>query len=64
MTRKLWYRKPAQEYIAGLPLGNGKLAAMVLGTVPRERIALNHELLWRGNHRLREVEECATAPPS
>ncbi len=57
MTRKLWYRKPATEYMAGLPVGNGKLAAMVLGTVPRERIALNHELLWRGVHRDRDVED-------
>jgi alpha-L-fucosidase 2 len=55
MTRKLWYREPAAEYMAGLPVGNGKLAAMVLGTVPRERIALNHEALWRGAHREREV---------
>ncbi len=44
--------------MAGLPIGNGKLAGMVLGTVPRERIALNHELLWRGEHRGRDVEEC------
>ena len=63
MTRKLWYRKPATEYMAGLPIGNGVLAAMVLGSVPRERIALNHELLWRGQHREREVEEKAQFLP-
>ena len=57
MTRKLWYRQPAAEYIAGLPVGNGTLAAMVLGSVPQERIALNHEALWRGVHRDRDVEE-------
>ncbi len=56
MARRLWYRKPAQEWMAGLPIGNGKLAAMELGTVPRERIALNHEWLWRGRNREREVE--------
>ncbi len=58
MNRKLWYRQPAAEYMAGLPLGNGRLAAMVLGTVPRERIALNHEWLWRGVHRDRDVQDC------
>ena len=44
---KLWYQKPAKKWDAGLPIGNGHIGAMVLGTVPRERIALNHTRLWR-----------------
>lgn len=40
----------------GLPIGNGRLAAMVMGTYKRERIALNHEWLWRGTNRNRDTE--------
>jgi alpha-L-fucosidase 2 len=54
MRNRLWYRQPAREYIEGLPIGTGRLAAMVLGIVEEERLALNHEWLWRGVHRGRE----------
>ena len=47
----LWYDKPAGLYTEGLPIGTGRLAAMVFGGVRRERVALNHEWLWRGRHR-------------
>ena len=42
--------------MSGLPIGNGRLAAMVLGHADNERVALNHEWLWRGNGRDRDVE--------
>lgn len=54
----LWYTAPAGEWKEGLPIGNGVLAGMVLGTQPRERIALNHEWLWRANGRERDIEPC------
>ena len=54
MHDRMWYRQPAGEYMAGLPVGTGRLAAMVLGGIAEERIALNHEWLWRGNNRDRE----------
>ena len=56
---RLWYTSPASRYTAGLPLGTGRLAAMVLGDPLEERIALNHEWLWRGVHRNRETERRA-----
>ena len=31
MAKKLWYTEPANEYMCGLPIGTGRLAAMVLG---------------------------------
>jgi alpha-L-fucosidase 2 len=34
----LWYRAPAVEWTEALPVGNGRLGAMVFGGVPRERI--------------------------
>lgn len=59
MNQRLWYRKPACDWTEGLPIGTGRLAAMVLGTCPRERLALNHEWLWEGIHRFRDVEPAA-----
>jgi alpha-L-fucosidase 2 len=44
----LWYRQPGQEWLEGLPLGNGILGAMVFGGVPQERIALNEGTFWSG----------------
>jgi alpha-L-fucosidase 2 len=53
---RLWYTCPADTYMNGLPIGTGRLAAMVLGTVNPERVALNHEWLWRGRNRCRDTE--------
>jgi alpha-L-fucosidase 2 len=53
---KLWYTRPACDYINGLPIGTGRLAAMVLGGVKQERVALNHEWLWAGWNRRRDTE--------
>ena len=50
----LWYDKPTTEYMSGLPIGNGLIGAMSLGTPGQERIALNHQWLWRGKHRNRK----------
>lgn len=46
---------PAKEWKEGLPIGNGMLAAMVLGGVESDRLALNHEWLWRGKGRDRDI---------
>ena len=60
---KLWYKSPAREWLEGLPIGTGRLAAMVLGTFRRERIALNHECLWKGVNRRRDNEVRREALP-
>ena len=44
----LWYRRPADGWKAALPVGNGRLGAMVYGGVSRERICLNEISLWSG----------------
>jgi len=46
---KLWYRQPAQEWTQALPVGNGRLGAMVFGGVSEERIQLNEDTLWAGH---------------
>ena len=47
----LWYQKPAEAWTDALPVGNGRLGAMVFGGVERERIQLNEETLWDGGPR-------------
>jgi alpha-L-fucosidase 2 len=44
----LWYRRPARRWLEALPIGNGRLGAMVFGGVLRERIALNESTFWSG----------------
>ena len=53
----LWYTAPARDWLEGLPIGTGRLAAMVMGTHKRDRLALNHEWLWKGTHRFRDTEK-------
>jgi alpha-L-fucosidase 2 len=45
---KLWYRQPAKEWTEALPLGNGRLGAMVFGRTTDELIQLNEATLWSG----------------
>jgi hypothetical protein len=45
----LWYAQPAARWIEALPVGNGRLGAMVFGGVERERVALNESTVWSGS---------------
>jgi alpha-L-fucosidase 2 len=45
---KLWYNKPATTWTEALPVGNGRLGAMVFGGVNEELIQLNESSLWSG----------------
>ncbi|MGW8315870.1 MAG: glycoside hydrolase N-terminal domain-containing protein, partial [Bacteroidales bacterium] len=59
----LWYDEPAAEWTEALPVGNGRLGAMVFGDPVHERIQLNEESVWcrkdslhrerRASHRTR-----------
>lgn len=44
----LWYASPATKWDEALPVGNGRLGAMVFGTVAEERIQLNEDTYWSG----------------
>lgn len=50
---KLWYQKPADEWEEALPLGNGRLGAMVFGQIQKEQIQVNEESIWYGKRRER-----------
>ena len=43
---KLWYDKPANDWNEALPIGNGRLGAMVFGDPNLERLQLNEESIW------------------
>jgi alpha-L-fucosidase 2 len=45
---KLWYDQPARQWVEALPIGNGRLGAMVFGNPSREEIQLNENTIWAG----------------
>ncbi|MGH9720909.1 MAG: glycoside hydrolase family 95 protein [Bryobacteraceae bacterium] len=59
----LWYRKPASQWNEALPIGNGRLGAMVFGGVPTERIQLNEDSIWAGEMRDRNNPDGRNAIP-
>lgn len=52
---RLWYRKPAMDWNEALPLGNGRLGAMVFGGMSVERIQLNDDTLYSGEPGQRDL---------
>ncbi|HPS00613.1 MAG TPA: glycoside hydrolase N-terminal domain-containing protein [Candidatus Sumerlaeota bacterium] len=44
----LWYPQPASQWVQALPVGNGRLGAMVFGGTAQERLQFNEETLWLG----------------
>ncbi|WDQ00902.1 glycoside hydrolase N-terminal domain-containing protein [Micromonospora chalcea] len=45
----LWYDEPAgTDWLRALPIGNGRLGAMVFGNVDTERLQLNEDTVWAG----------------
>ena len=45
---KLWYQEPAKEWAESLPVGNGRLGAMIFGGTASERLQFNEDTLWTG----------------
>ncbi|PRY04267.1 alpha-L-fucosidase 2 [Pontibacter ummariensis] len=45
---KLWYSQPARDWNEALPIGNGRLGAMVFGGAAQEHLQLNEETVWTG----------------
>src|SRR5262245_47659408 len=44
----LWYTGTAKEWVEALPVGNGRIGAMVFGGTRQERLQLNEDTLWGG----------------
>jgi len=45
----LWYDKPAANWTAALPVGNGSLGGMIFGGTDKEQIQFNEQTLWTGD---------------
>lgn len=58
----IWSLRPASEWAEGYPIGNGRLGAMALGDPLRERLALNHDRLWRNFWSFQERRTAADLP--
>ena len=59
----LWYLQPAEAWTEALPVGNGRLGAMVFGRVAEERLQLNCDTLWAGSPYDPVNPEAAAALP-
>jgi alpha-L-fucosidase 2 len=44
----LWYDRPATQWLEALPVGNGRMGAMVFGGLPAETFQLNEDTVWAG----------------
>jgi len=62
MRQTLWANEPAALWAEGYPIGNGRLGGMVLGKPHQERVALNHDRLWRRFWRYQKHETAAIFP--
>ena len=56
----LWYRTAAPAWNAALPIGNGRLGAMVFGGVREERLQINEDSVWAGR-KLNRINPAAAA---
>ena len=60
---RIWLDKPASDFTQSLPLGNGRLGAMIFGGVREERIVLNEGTLWSGARQDADREDAARYLP-
>ncbi|HKL71795.1 MAG TPA: glycoside hydrolase family 95 protein [Marinilabiliaceae bacterium] len=60
---KLWYSEPATKFEEALPLGNGRLGAMVYGNPTNELIQLNENTIWAGSPNRNDNPDALKALP-
>jgi len=60
---KLWYRQPAKQWVEALPVGNGRLGAMIYGDPYKEKIQLNENTVWAGQPNRNDNPEAREALP-
>ncbi len=60
---KLMFQRPARDFFEAIPIGNGRLGAMVSGEIVRESITLNESSMWSGSSEDAEREEAAQYLP-
>ncbi len=60
---KLWYTHPAKQWVEALPIGNGRLGAMVYGDPVNEIIQLNENTIWTGGPNRNDNTDAKAALP-
>lgn len=60
---RLWYNHPARQWVEALPVGNGRLGAMVYGDPCTEKIQLNENTVWAGQPNRNDNPEAREALP-
>ncbi|MBW6500502.1 MAG: glycoside hydrolase family 95 protein [Bacteroidales bacterium] len=60
---KLWYNQPAKQWVEALPVGNGRLGAMVFGDPCNEVIQLNESTVWAGEPNRNDNPDAREALP-
>ena len=60
---KLWYNRPATRWVEALPMGNGRLGAMVYGDPYKETIQLNESTVWGGQPNRNDNPDAREALP-
>ena len=58
----LFFDQPAPTWPDALPVGNGRLGAMVFGNTAKERLQLNEETVWMGEYRDRDNAQAGRTP--
>ena len=64
MNNTIFFNAPAAKWEEALPLGNGRLGAMVFGSPDREKIQLNEDSIWSGQYRGRNNPAAQAALPA
>jgi len=62
-TTTLWYAQPAASWVEALPVGNGRISAMVHGGTDHEHIQLNEDTMWAGGPYTPASPEALAALP-
>jgi len=60
---KIWYSQPAKQWVEALPIGNGRLGAMVFGNPAKEEIQLNENTVWAGQPHRNDNPDAREALP-
>jgi alpha-L-fucosidase 2 len=60
---RLWYNQPAKQWVEALPVGNGRLGAMVFGDPVKEVIQLNENTIWAGGPNRNDNPDAREALP-
>jgi hypothetical protein len=55
---KLWYKSPARYWEEALPIGNGRIGAMISGSVETDTLQLNEDTFWSGSPYTNYNENC------